>query len=239
MPSATSGSRASRHLGRHAGRAGQDRPPQLAPHARQVWAGPSPRQDAGDSLLGDRRVERASLAGDRRDHHDLVARSQDPSQGGAPLLQGQAEQPLAVEMEQVEGEERDGPPRTPGEALAQRLVVGPAARVGHHQLAVEHRGPGRDPHREARELGQHRPDVHAARVDDPDQALAGRGPGLHERERPMPAPGGLEQPVGGVEGLGVGRRPHGLDVARAGERRLEEERELLGHRPSMVARHPR
>ena len=110
--------------------------------------------------------------------------------------------------------------------------------VHHDELPVEHRGPRRHPHGKPRELRELRPELRAPRVHDPHRAAARRRPGLDEREHPVPAPGGLEEPVGRVERVGEGSRPHGRHVAGARHRRLELEGELLGHRASMVAPRP-
>ena len=61
-----------------------------------------------------------------------------------------------------------------------------------------------------------------------------RSDGADEGQHAMPAPGRLEQVIDGVERLGARRRPHRGDVARARERRLEPEVQLLGHRAPMV-----
>ena len=221
-----------------AGRRSQDRPPQLAVDSRQVGARAPAREDARDPLRGHGRVERPALARDRRHHDHLVTRPQHAPQGRAPLVQRLAQQPAAIEMEQVEDQERDRPSRPARKTLAEGLVVGAAVQVHHDELPVEHRGPCRHPHGEPRELRELLPELRSPRVHDPDRAASGRRPGLDEREDAVPAPGGLEEPVGRVERVGEWGRPHGRHVAGARHRRLELEGELLGHRGSMVAPRP-
>ncbi len=248
MPVAVSGGRVARGLiaggarpirrGGLPGRRGQDRPPQRAADPRQVGTRAPAREDARDPLGGHGRVERPALARDRRHHDHLVARTQHPAQGRAPLVQRLAQEPAAVEVEQVEDQEGDRSSRPAGQALAEGLVVGPALRVHHDELPVEHGGPRRHPHGKPRELRELAPELRAPRVHDPHRAASRRRAGLDEREDPVPAPGGLEQPVGRVERVGEGGRPHGRHVAGARHRRLELEGELLGHRESMVAPRP-
>ena len=180
-------------------------------------------------------MERPALAPDRRHHHDLVARPQHLPQQFAALLERQVEQPATVEVEQVEHEVGDRAPGPPVEPLAEGVVIRAAAGVHHDQLAVEHRRPGHHPDGQSGELRQPVDQLVAGRVHDPNLAATRRLRRAYERQRAVAAPGGLEQEVGGVEGFGARRRPHGRHVARARERRLEPEGELLGHRGSMVA----
>ncbi len=183
-------------------------------------------------------MERATLPGDRGHDHDLVPRPEDASQGEPPLLEGQVEQPLAVEVEDVEHEVGDGSSGVAVQALAERVVVAAAVRVDDHQLAVEHGGPGGDADGEPGELGEPVGQVAAGRVHDPHGAVARPLRRADEGEHAVSAPGGLEQVVGGVEGVRARRRPHRGHVARARQRRLEPEVQLLDHLAPMVARPP-
>ena len=117
-------------------------------------------------------MERAALAGDRRDHDDLVARPQHPAQRLAALLERRGEQPLAVDVEDVEDEVGDRPAGLAVEPVPKGVVVGPAPGVDHDQLAVQDDGPRRDPDREARQLRQAFGEVAPGRVDDPHLAIA-------------------------------------------------------------------
>ena len=137
------------------------RPEEAGPVAVDVAAGDQPRRALGGDRIG---------------------------QPGAALAPGPVEQPLAVGVEQVEGDvgERPAP-------VLEGVEVGTAPVVQHHHLAVEHhllQG-----HRPAQvgQLG-----VGAAHVAAGAAAELGGVRG-HQRQRPVAVPLGLERPGRVVE----------------------------------------
>ena len=193
--------RATLRLGRHAIRAGvprphRDRPPQPAPDAGQVRAGaaharacprsPGPRPPR--RAPGPR--PRSPAPRRRRRRRPLTLRS-----SARRVSSGLPRQPRAVVVQQVEHEQRDGPPGPSRETRLERRRVRPSAPVDGDELAVEHRGPRRHQPAQPGELREPRPP--GLRRSRPRPAC--RAARLEEHEHAVAAPRGLEQVVGRVE----------------------------------------
>ena len=117
----------------------RDEPPQPAPNAGQVGTDALTGEHARHALGDDRVPQRAALGGDGRHRDDLVARSQDPPQRLVPLDQRLAEQRSAVDVEQIERQERDGPSRASLEPCRHRGRIRAPGRIDDHELTVQHR----------------------------------------------------------------------------------------------------
>jgi hypothetical protein len=85
-----------------------------------------------EALCRDRVEHRAALGNHRRHRDDLVTGAEHLAKERAPLLQREAEEAAAVEVEQVEGEVRQRPPGLAGEPARQLLPVEPARLVDDH-----------------------------------------------------------------------------------------------------------
>ena len=112
------------------------------------------------------------------------------------------------------------------------------ARIDDHDLPVQHRRACVDPHGEPGQLAQVPGEVGAILVHDADNPSAGQLGRADVDQRPPPAPPRLEQVLVRIERLGEGPRQHRPEVGQARQDRLlglEPERELVGHRRSMVA----
>jgi hypothetical protein len=162
-----------------------------------------------------------------------------PPQQVPPLVERRRQERAAVEMEQVEGEERDRPATATGDPPGELVRVGSTGFVDRDELAVEDRRAGIDPDRHPGQLGQRRADVPPFAVDDPDISAAGDLGRPHERERAKPAPRGFEQVDRRVERLGDRSRKHRPQAVReVWQRRdlgFEPQRQLVAHRRPMVA----
>ena len=168
----------------------------------------------------------------------LVARAQDATQRLAPTDERLRQERAAVEMEQVEREERRRPAGLARQPARQLDRVRPAGGIDHDQLAVEDRRPRRDPDGQPGQLGQHRRQV-ARRPHRRTATVAVPGgvgrPDRHERA--LAAPPRLEQVLVGVERRRQRAREHRPQVRQIGQPvGLEAQRELVGHRGPMVAR---
>ena len=178
-------SSSTRHRPRRRTRPRRHEPPQPAANPRQVRARALPGQDPGDPLRHGRLEQRDPFGRDGRHRHHLIARPQHPPQSLAPADQRLRQQRAAVEMEQVEGEERDRPPRLARQPPPELEVIRPPGRIDHDQLAIEDRRPRRDPHRQPGQLRQRRADI-APRGVAHDHVAAAR-PGRSARSRPARA----------------------------------------------------
>ena len=143
-------------------------------------------------------------------------------------------------MEQIERQERHRPSRASLEPRRHRGRIRAPRRIDDHELPVENRRAGVDSHGQPDELAQVPGEVGAILVHDADNPSAGQLGRAHVDQRPSPAPPRLEQVLVRIEGLGEGPRQHRPEVGQARQDRLlglEPERELVGHRRSMVAGH--
>ena len=190
-------------------------------------------EDAGDALGDDRLEQRHALRRDGRHGDHLVARPEDPAQRLAPPDERLGQQRAAVEVEQVEGEERRRPARlaAPAVAPARRGSARPAP-------STTTSSPSRIAERAATRTaspassGSAADDVHARRASTiRDLAVAGRVGRADRHERPLAAPPRLEQVLVRVERLRQRARQHRPQVRQIGQQvGLEPQRELVGHR---------
>ena len=196
---------ASRRPGRR-----RDEPPQPAADARagtgSTAGGPASRRSPGRRPPRTAPGPRSAIAGTAT---TSSPGPQDPPERSRRRTSGWREQRPPVEVEQVEGEERDRPARLAAPAAGQLAGVGPAGGIDDDQLAVEDRRPGRDPDGQPGQLGQRRGRRRARRhrrtATSPPPATLGRP---DRRERPLAAPPRLEQVLVGVERLRRGARQH-------------------------------
>ena len=143
-------------------------------------------------------------------------------------------------MEEIERQECDGPSRASLEPCRHRGRIRAPRRIDDHELAVQHRRAGIDPDGQPGQLPQLAGEVGAILVHDADNPAAGQLGRAHVHEGSPAAPPRLEQVLIRIEWLGEGSRQHRPEVGQARQDRLlglEPERELVGHRRSMVAGH--
>ena len=159
--SAASGGAAAR---RHRPR--RHEPPQPTADPRQVGARALAGQDPGDPLGDGRLEQRDPLGGDGRHGHHLVARPEDAAQRLAPSNERLRQHRPAVEVQQVEGQERRRPPRLAGQPPRQLRRIRPPGGIDDDQLPVEDRRARRDADRQPGQLRQDRGDVPPGRIAD-------------------------------------------------------------------------
>ena len=131
-------------------------------------------------------------------------------------------------------------PARPSSRAAIAAGIRAPRRVDDHELAVQHRRASIDADGQPGQLAQVPGEVGAILVHDADNPAAGQLGRTHVHERAPPAPPRLEQVLVRIEWLGEGPREHRPEVGQARQDRLlglEPERELVGHRRSMVAGH--
>ena len=141
-------------------------------------------------------------------------------------------------MQQVEGEERRRPSRVPVEAARQLDRIRPTRRIDDDELPVEDRRAGSDPHRETGEFRQRRRDVPSTCVpDDRHRRSRATSAGPIETSARSPPHHGSKRCSSESNGAGQRAREHRPQVGEIGQLvGLEAQRELVGHRRSMVAR---
>ena len=155
----------------------------------------------------------------------------------APADERLRQQRAAVEVEQVEGEERDRSPRLAGKATRELGVIRAPGRVDDDQLAIEDRRPRRDAHGQPGQLRQRRAHIATRRVAHDDVAATGQVSRPDRHERALTAPPWLEQVLVRIERRRQRAREHRPQVRKIGQPvGLEAQRELVGHRGSMVDR---
>ena len=211
------------------------------PPPRTATAGSGRRAGTGSTAAGrgsrrcpGRRPPRTarSLGRDRRHGHDLVARPQDAPQRLAPPDERLRQQRAAVEVQQVEGEERRRPPGLARPAAAPARPGPPARprrpRPARRRGSPSARRPGRPgPASSGRTLVRSRPSASTIRTA-PVPGSVGRA---DHHERPLAAPPRLEQVLVRVERRRQRAREHRPQVREIGQLvGLEAQRELVGHR---------
>src|SRR5437867_989866 len=195
-----------------------------------------PSSDPVQALTGHRFEQRPPLGDDRRDRDDLVAGSEDLPQELPPAVERKAEERPPIEVEQVEGEERQRPPRCSRQPTRELVAIQPAVGVNDDDHAIEHGRPRLDAHRQAGQVERRRTLGPVLR-DEHHVAAARRVGRSDQRQRPGATPHRLEEVLHGIEGIRQGPREHRSQPrGELRQPRLQPHRELIGHLTEVVAR---
>ena len=147
-----------------------------------------PCQHPGEALSDDGIEQRPTFTRDRGNGQHLVAGPEGSPQLLTTTFKGLVEQGDAVEVQEVKGQERHGPARLTGQPAGQFGRIRRSGRVRNDELAIQHRGSGRNANAKPAQFDGHDREHRTIELVEDDIAAARFIAGPDDRENTQAAP---------------------------------------------------